>query len=99
MSKPSTNGQNGRDAKGRFAPGNVGGPGNPLAARVAKLRAELLSCVTLADMRAIIRKMVELAKAGDIQAAKLVFDRTLGACIEADLLERLESLEAEVGEV
>ena len=31
-------GDNGRDARGRFAPGNAGGPGNPFARRVAELR-------------------------------------------------------------
>jgi hypothetical protein len=32
----------GRDAKGRFAPGNAGGPGNPFARRTAELRREFL---------------------------------------------------------
>ncbi len=37
----------GRDPNGRFAPGNVGGPGNPFARRVAELRQIMLDCVTL----------------------------------------------------
>ena len=34
-----------RDARGRFAPGNQGGPGNPFARRVAALRQSLLDAV------------------------------------------------------
>jgi hypothetical protein len=39
VNAPSPNGFNGnaKDAKGRFAKGNPGGPGNPLAARVGAL--------------------------------------------------------------
>ncbi len=38
MTTPSTNGSNGRDAGGRFASGNRGGPGNPYAKRTAAIR-------------------------------------------------------------
>jgi len=31
MVKPTRNGSDGRDERGRFAPGNPGGPGNPHA--------------------------------------------------------------------
>ncbi len=31
MVKPTRNGSDGRDERGRFAPGNSGGPGNPHA--------------------------------------------------------------------
>ena len=86
---PSTNGANG----GRFKPGNPGGPGNPHAKHVAQLRSALLEAVTPTDMAAIITKLVADAKAGSVQAAKEVLERTLGKPIEADLLERLERLE------
>ena len=36
----------GRDRSGRFAPGNRGGPGNPLGGKIAKLRAALVEAVT-----------------------------------------------------
>lgn len=36
---------NGRDGSGRFAPGNTGGPGNPHAASVARLRTTMLGAV------------------------------------------------------
>lgn len=90
---PSPNGPNGRDGAGRFLPGNGGGPGNPYAKRVAALRGAMLDAVTEDDVRAILGKLVELAKDGSAQAAKEVLDRCLGRAVEADLIERLEQLE------
>ena len=46
------------------------------------------------DMRESVQKLVELAKGGNITAAKEVLDRCLGRPVEADLLERLDKLEA-----
>lgn len=82
-----------RDARGRFAPGNPGGPGNPHARQVARLRAALLEAVTPADVREIIAVVVEAARGGDLAAAKLLFDRLLGPPVEADLIARIEELE------
>ena len=78
MNVPSTNGSNGRGAGGRFAVGNAGGPGNPHGRRVAQLRAALLDAVTDDDLQAIVAKLVEMAKGGDLRAMKEVLDRTLG---------------------
>ena len=75
MTEPSTNG---RDTSGKFLPGNAGGPGNPYAQKVAKLRAVMLSAVTEKDMRAITKKLVKLASAGDLKAIELLLNRTLG---------------------
>jgi hypothetical protein len=91
---PTPNGANGRDQNGRFAPGNPGGPGNPQAKRVAALRRALLKSVKPADLEAIVLKLVEAAKAGDIQAAKEILDRTVGKAVQTDLLQRVEQLEA-----
>lgn len=93
MSGPQSPGT-GRDGRGRFAPGNPGGPGNPHASQVGALRAALLAAVTPEDLTAIVGKLVELAKGGDVRAIREVLDRTLGRPIEADLLERLAHLEA-----
>ena len=82
-----------RDARGRFAKGNSGGPGNPLGGQVARLRSAMLTAVSVEDMQAIVRQLVELAKGGNVQAAKEVFDRCLGRPVEADLLERIGELE------
>ena len=83
MSGPSTNGDNGRDAGGRFAKGNPGGPGNPFARRVARLRSLLLDAVSDDDLRAVVAKMVEKAKAGDVAAAREVLTRTIGKPTDA----------------
>ena len=78
MATPSPNGSNGRTAGGQFAVGNAGGPGNPHGRRVEQLRAGLLDAVTDDDLRAIVSKLVEMAKGGDLPAMKEVLDRTLG---------------------
>ncbi len=95
-STPSPNGSNGRDAGGRFAKGNPGGPGNPHAQRVGQLRSALLDAVTPADMQAIAHKLIDLAKEGDVPAIREIFTRTLGKPIEADLIERIERLEMQL---
>lgn len=82
-----------RDNTGRFLPGNSAGRGNPHAAKVARLRAALLDAVKPSDMLAIIKSMIDKAKAGDIQAAKIILERTLGQPLQADILERIEQLE------
>ncbi|TWT41098.1 hypothetical protein RAS1_37900 [Phycisphaerae bacterium RAS1] len=105
MTAPSTNGDDGggavgpvsgggRDGRGRFATGNPGGPGNPLGPAVAKLRAALIEAVTVRDIRAIAKGLVAKAREGDTLAARVLLGYTLGRPVEADLIERLESLEA-----
>ena len=96
---PSANGSNGRDESGRFLPGNPGGPGNPHAAQVGRLRSALLGAVTPEDMRAVSLALVEKARDGDIASARVLFDRVLGKPIEADLIARLEAIEEAVGVV
>jgi hypothetical protein len=90
---PSPNGRNGRDAGGRFAKGNAGGPGNPFSRRAAELRTALYEAVTPDDLRAIVKKLVKHAKAGDVTAAREVLNRLLGKPEPVDLLERIEALE------
>ncbi len=98
MTSRSPNGANGRGPGGRFAKGNPGGPGNPCAKKAGQLRAALLKAVTTADMKAIISKLVEKAKGGDVRAAREVIDRCVGRPTEADLIERLERLESNLME-
>lgn len=65
MDRPSPNGGNGRagnrDAGGRFAKGNSGGPGNPYARRVARLRSLMLEAVSDDDLKAIVAALVQQA--------------------------------------
>ena len=81
---PSTNGSNGHDTNGRFAAGNQFGRGNPLAAQVARLRSAMLSAVTEDDMKAVVGKLVALAKDGDVSAIKLLLDRVLGKVVAVE---------------
>ena len=91
---PSPNGANGgRDTRGRFGKGNPGGPGNPNAKKVAELRSTLLGAVSAADMRAVVKKLVGLAKGGDVTAAKVVLERLLGPPLPVDVEDRLAELE------
>ncbi len=76
---PSPNGlSDTRDARGRFGRGNAGGPGNPHAAAVARLRAAMVEAVTPEDFAEIARVLVRSAKGGDVAAAHFVCDRLLG---------------------
>src|SRR5579871_5549414 len=68
----------GRDAKGRFAKGNPGGPGNPFARHVAKLRSALVECVTEEDIRRIAQDLLAHAKLGSLPAIRILFMYVLG---------------------
>src|SRR5437870_1692068 len=75
---PSRNGEKGRDSKGRFARGNKGGPGNPFARRVGRLRSQLLNLVTEADLQEVARKLVEQARTGNLVATRLLLVYLIG---------------------
>jgi hypothetical protein len=85
--------QEGRSANGRFAKGNPGGPGNPFARQVAAMRQEFFTAVTGEDIAAIARVMIEKAKEGDVAAARIVLQYTLGkpaATVDPDRLDEME---------
>lgn len=85
ISQPSTTADNGRDATGRFTANNKLAKGNPHARRVAKLRSALLRAVTPDDMRAVVKRLLTMAKAGDVPAAKLLIERCLGRVESLDV--------------
>lgn len=89
---------NGRDGRGRFTPGNRGGPGNPHAAQVARLRAAMLEAITPEDVAAAIRALADAARQGNVQAIRELLDRGIGKPTEPDFLERLEALEKGLAE-
>lgn len=74
---PDSNGGK-RDPQGRFLPGNRGGPGNPQVRRLAAYRKALENAISPADLKAIIKKLILKARAGDFQAAREIMDRTVG---------------------
>ena len=63
---------NGHDARGRWAQGNPGGPGNPFARRVAALRKVIINRLTEEDLLAITEALLAKAKEGSVGAAKLL---------------------------
>jgi hypothetical protein len=92
-SDPGAAPQTGRGPKGRFAKGNPGGPGNPFARQVAAFRQEFMAAVTGEDIAVIVRALIEKAKAGDVAAARLVLQYTLGkpaATVDPDRLDEME---------
>jgi hypothetical protein len=70
--------QNGRGAGGRFLPGNRHGKGNPHARQHAALREAMLSAVTVDDVHAVVRGLIEQARQGNVPAARELLDRVLG---------------------
>lgn len=75
---PDSNRAIGRDEKGRFAPGNAGGPGNPNVRRSAELQRAVREAMTPAELQAVIVKLQGQALEGDVQAARLLLERVLG---------------------
>lgn len=69
---------NGRNGDGTFAKGFKGGPGNPFAKRSNAIRALLYQECTDAELKKIIKKLISMAKKGNLDAIKQVFNRTLG---------------------
>lgn len=83
----------GRDASGRFALGNPGGPGaiaHERTKRARALRQALHDAVTPEDMAAVARALVERAKAGDVAAARELLDRIIGRPLPAEPLSEDE---------
>ena len=72
-----------RDPMGRFAPGNQGGPGNPFARLMGMLRCALVRRIKPEAVEAIADVLIELAKAGDVPAARLVLSYGIGKPSEA----------------
>jgi hypothetical protein len=72
-----------RASNGRFLPGHGGGPGNPHAQRVHRLRSALLGAVGPADVKDVVDKLLEMAKLGDLGAIRELFDRCLGKPVTA----------------
>jgi hypothetical protein len=86
----------GRDARGRFVSGAAPGPGrpaNPFARYQAELRQALLAEVSPADLRAVLRQVLRLAKRGHLPAVELLLRWTLGGpppTLDPDQLDRHE---------
>lgn len=65
-----------RGQGGRFTSGPVAT--DPHADDVTRFRGVLLATVTSEDIEAVVTKLVDQAKSGDLRAAKLLLDAVLG---------------------
>jgi hypothetical protein len=83
-----------RDALGRFGAGNRAGKGNPYKRRTARLRAEMYRTVTPSDVSRVTKALIDAAASGDVPAIKEFFDRYFGKPEAADVMGRIEELEA-----
>jgi hypothetical protein len=83
----------GRDANGRFAKGNPGGPGNPYTRQTALLRQVVLDELNEVEIRIIVQRLKARAVGGDVQAIKLVLAYAVGKPengVNPDEVDRLE---------
>jgi hypothetical protein len=80
----------GRESNGRFSVGNKLARGNPHARRVAALRKAFLDAATEARMRRVALKLLTMAEAGDVAAARLALEYTLGKPAKAADIDRLD---------
>jgi hypothetical protein len=85
----------GRETNGRFAQGNPGAPGNPFARRVAQLRWAMVEGVTPDDVRDIAVALALRAQGGNVSAARLLLQYTLGRPIEPAHPDRIDRDEIE----
>ena len=84
-SPTAVDGQDGRDADGRFVTGNQFSRGNPFSRRVNEIRSALMEAVTPEDVQAVVKALLAKAKKGDAAAAREVLDRCLGKAKVLDL--------------
>lgn len=90
MTEPLTTGTN-----GRFQPGNKAAVGHQT--RSMKLRAAMLEAVTDEDMAAVIAKLVELAKGGDLKAIEMLLNRTIGRPLASPVNDPFEPGDRQTG--
>ncbi len=79
-----------RDEHGHFRAGNRGGPGNPFARQIARLRQALLNAVSEADLLEVIEMLKRKAKEGDVAAARLLLSYSIGKPVEPPNPDQLD---------
>lgn len=83
-----------KDSKGSFAKGNKTGRGtSPFMKNIAKARALFFSVFDEDELMPIYMKLGELAKAGNMEAIRLIVDKQLGSPAEQEAMDRLNELE------
>lgn len=79
-----------REPDGRFAAGNPGGPGRPKGRRISELRRAAEEAVTPDMVRGVLRKVAMQALQGNLAAARIFLERTLGRAAEVSAAEPLD---------
>ena len=74
---PETNGS-GRGSDGRFALGNIGGPGNPFGRRLARNRKVIVEAISEEQLAALVQKVYAAAMEGSVQAQKMLLNYLAG---------------------
>ena len=69
----------GKDARGRFAPGHPGGPGRPRRDTEREYLAALSEACPLSTWREVVSAAVEAARGGDAKAREWLSGYLLGA--------------------
>ena len=93
MSLNDAKAASGRDANGRFARGNPGGPGNPYTRQTALLRQVVQDELNEVELRIVLQRLKALALGGDVQAIKLILAYAVGKpqnAVNPDELDLLE---------
>jgi hypothetical protein len=80
---PVETASNGRLVNGRFAQGNTLAKGNPHARRMHDLRRALLDSVDSQTVQDVTQKLADLARGGDVQAAKLLLEYVVGEPVQS----------------
>jgi hypothetical protein len=87
---PGAAATDGRDQAGRFAAGNAYAKGNPFTRAVAARRQALLDAVGPEDVAQVAKKLLALALAGDVAAAKVLLAYVVGKPAQAVHPDRLD---------
>lgn len=87
-----------RDERGRFLPGNGGGPGRPPGPTTADLKAAIRGSTSKQDIVDIWRKAVEQAKKGNDPARRFVFQGLGLIEILVDVTSAGEKIDSSDGE-
>src|SRR5215472_2385489 len=86
LDNPSPNGvpRDGHDpVTGRFAPGNRVAKGNSIARRMHDLRQTILDATTAEQVAEVWDAVRKLALGGDVSAARLYIEQTIGQPVRA----------------
>jgi len=67
-----------RDSKGRFQPGNPGGPGNPNWCKAGRYKDALRKAISSEDIATVFKKLLRLTTEGDVHAGKLLLSYAVG---------------------